>query len=73
MSDDEFIALSALQEHPVLLVSDAPVGRTVLFEMHCKGLLMRSEFPDKDVAYKPMPGVILEFAQYLRERPGKTS
>lgn len=67
MSADEMIALSALQHNPVMLASIAPVGRTALFEMHCKGWLFRTEFIDGDAVYKIKPEVLLEFEQYLRE------
>lgn len=68
MSTDEMIALSALQKTPVLLASIAPVGRTALFEMHCKGWLFRAEFADGDAVYKLKPEVLIEFEQYLRQQ-----
>jgi hypothetical protein len=64
LSGDEFIVLMEFQKSPLLEGTTWP---SVLFEMHCKGLLLKAEFPDQSKAYKPAPGVMLEFEQYLRE------
>ncbi len=66
-SSDETIIMLALHKTPVILVSSSPVGRTVLLEMYCKGLLVRAEFTDGDIAYKMADAAASEFAQVLRD------
>jgi hypothetical protein len=66
-SSDETIVMLALHKTPVLLASASPVGRTVLFEMYCKGMLAKAEFSDGDIAYKMTAAAASEFAQVLRD------
>lgn len=67
LGGDEYVALDVLRERKVILASQGFVGRTALFEMYCKGWLLRVEFDDKDAAYKAKPEIMIEFEQMLTE------
>lgn len=67
MSGDEFDALYILHRHKVVLISQHIIAPSLLFELHCRDWLLRSQFTDDDVAYKAVTNIMLEFEQYLRE------
>jgi hypothetical protein len=67
MSGDEFDALYILHRRKVVLKSQNIIAPSLLFELHCRDWLLKSQFVDDDIAYKAVPNIMLEFEQYLRE------